>query len=52
MEFEDEPEDTIQAAFTRLKSRGWVQLRDNVVVVSNILAGNKVIDTIQLRSIP
>lgn len=52
MTFSDDPEETIQSAFTRLKSRGWVQARDTMVVISNILAGDKIIDTIQLRSIP
>jgi pyruvate kinase len=52
MNFADDPEDTIQEAFTRLKSRGWVESRSHVVVVSNVLAGNKVVDTIQYRSIP
>ncbi|MEY3000812.1 MAG: Pyruvate kinase [Verrucomicrobiota bacterium] len=52
MTFSEDPEETIQNAFARLKARGWAEPRDNMVVVSNILAGNKIIDTIQLRSIP
>lgn len=52
MEFSEDPEETVQNAFARLKSRGWVEARDNMVLISNILAGNKIIDTIQLRSIP
>lgn len=52
MEFDDDPENTIQRAMTRLKSRGWVASRYNVVVVSNVLAGEKVVDTIQYRQIP
>jgi pyruvate kinase len=51
MSFDDDPEDTIQHAFSRLKSRGWVEPRDNMVVVSNVLAGSKIIDTIQLRTV-
>jgi pyruvate kinase len=51
MGFDDEPEETVQHAFSRLKSRGWVEPRDNMVVVSNVLAGSKVIDSIQLRTV-
>jgi pyruvate kinase len=47
-----DPEETIQSAFSRLRSRGWVQSRDNMVMISNIFAGEKLIDTIQLRTIP
>ena len=52
MDFSDEPETTIQNAFTRLKSRGWVESRSHMVVVTNVLADKKVIDTIQYRSVP
>lgn len=52
MTFSEDPEETIQNAFARLKARDWAQPRDTMVVVSNILAGDKIIDTIQLRSIP
>lgn len=48
----EDPEKTIQDAFARLKSRGWVDQRDNMVVISSVFAGAKVIDTIQLRVIP
>ncbi len=52
MEFRNDPENTIQEAFSRLKSRGWVESRSHVVVVSNVLASNKIVDTIQYRSVP
>lgn len=51
MPFDDEPEATVQHAFSRLKSRGWVESRDNMVVVSNIFAGKKLVDTIQMRTV-
>lgn len=51
MDFDEDPDVTIQNAFNRLKSRGWVQNRDSMVLVSNIFSGNKVIDTIQYRQI-
>jgi pyruvate kinase len=52
MDFNEEPEITVQEAFSRLKSRGWVESRSHVVVVSNVLAGSKIIDTIQYRTVP
>jgi pyruvate kinase len=52
MPFDDDPEETVQKAFSRLRGRGWAESRDNMVVVSNIFAGSRVIDTIQYRPIP
>ncbi|MFO7725005.1 MAG: pyruvate kinase [Oceanipulchritudo sp.] len=52
LSFNADPEETVQKAFSRLKSRGWVESRDSMVVVSNILAGSKIIDTIQYRVVP
>lgn len=53
MQFDKEdPEKTVQRAFARLKSRGWVEPRDNMVMISSVFAGSKVIDSIQLREIP
>jgi pyruvate kinase len=52
MEFDPDPEKTIQNAITRLKSRGWVESRNSMVIISNVLAGSKIIDTIQYRSVP
>jgi pyruvate kinase len=51
MEFDENPGTTIENAFSRLKSQGWAKSRDNMVVVSNLFEGSKVIDTIQLRSV-
>jgi len=51
MDFSEDPEDTIQNAFARLKSREWAKSRDNMVVITNVLAGRKVIDTIQYRQV-
>ena len=51
MKFSEDMEETIQHAFARLKSRGWIEPRDNMVLISNVLADNKVIDTIQYRLI-
>lgn len=51
MTFKDDPEETIQNAFARLKSQSWVEPHDDMVVISNVLAGRRIIDTIQLRQI-
>jgi pyruvate kinase len=52
MDFEEDPEVTVQNAFTRLKSRGWVESRSHIVAISNVFAGERVVDTIQYRQVP
>lgn len=49
IEFDKDPEITIQSAFQCLKDKGWVNKGDNIVLVSNVLAGDRVVDTIQYR---
>jgi pyruvate kinase len=51
MEFAGGPEQTIRDAFAYLMRRGWVRPGDWMVVVTNVLAGEKTIDTIQLRPV-
>ncbi|RXK56895.1 pyruvate kinase [Oleiharenicola lentus] len=51
MDFGAEPEKTIRDAFAYLLRRGWVQTGDWMVVVTNVLAGEQTIDTIQLRPV-
>jgi pyruvate kinase len=51
MEFKEGPEETILDAFAYLLRRGWVKKSDWMVVVTNVLAGEKVIDSIQMRPI-
>jgi hypothetical protein len=51
MDFGAEPEKTIRDAFAYLLRRGWVQTGDWMVVVTNVLAGERTIDTIQLRPV-
>lgn len=51
MDFAAEPEKTILDAFDYLLRRGWVKQGDWMVVVTNVLAGEKVVDTIQMRLI-
>ncbi len=51
IEFSAEPEKTIQDAFAYLLRRGWVKRGDWMVVVTNVLAGEKIVDTIQMRPV-
>ncbi len=51
MEFPSEPERTIRDAFAYLLRRGWVVQGDWLVVVTNVLAGEHVVDSIQMRPV-
>jgi len=51
VEFSAEPEQSIRDAFAYLLRRGWVKTGDFMVVVTNVLAGEKTIDTIQMRAV-
>ena len=51
MEFSADPEDTIQNALAYLKRREWCGVGTWLVVITNALAHEKVIDTLQLRQV-
>jgi pyruvate kinase len=51
MSFSDDPEVTIQNAIRKLKDESWVHLGDQLVTVTNVLAGGKVVESIQLREV-
>ena len=51
MDFPAEPERTIRDAFAYLLRRGWVVQGDWLVVVTNVLAGEQVVDSIQMRPV-
>lgn len=52
MEFDStDPERTIQHAFKLLEARNWVKIGASMVVITNVIAGEKIIDTIQLREV-
>jgi pyruvate kinase len=51
MDFRPDPEDSISDAFAYLLRREWVRPGDWMVVVTNVLAGKKTIDSIQMRPI-
>jgi len=51
MEFPGQPEATIRDAFAYLLRRGWVLPGEWMVVVTNVLAGERTIDSIQMRPV-
>ena len=51
MDFDHDHEATIQKAFERLKRRGWSQEGDPLVVITKMYAGDKLIDSTQIREI-
>ncbi len=51
MDFSEDPEETIQNAIAYLKRRDWVTAGSWLVFITNVLAGKKIIDTIQLRCV-
>ena len=51
MAFSENPEQTIANALTMLKQKNWCKSGSWLVVITNALANEKVIDTLQLRQI-
>lgn len=51
MEFSEDPEQTIANALAILKRKNWCQSGAWLVVITNALANEKVIDTLQLRQV-
>jgi pyruvate kinase len=51
MPFRDDPEDTIQDALAYLKRKQWCDDSTWLVVITNALAHDRIIDTLQLRQI-
>ncbi|MGA2017459.1 MAG: pyruvate kinase [Opitutaceae bacterium] len=51
MDIKPEPEATIRDAFAYLLRREWVRPGDWMVVVTNVLAGERTIDSIQMRPV-
>jgi len=51
MAFSEDPEDTIKNAFAYLKRQKWVKDGQTLIVISNALAKDKVIDTLQIRKV-
>jgi pyruvate kinase len=51
MQFSKDPEETILNAMAYLKRKNWSDEGSWLVVITNILAHDKVVDTIQLRQV-
>ena len=54
MDFDEDPETTIVNALSKLRERPWVASGDNIVIITNVLSGDKVVDSISsaaLRSL-
>lgn len=51
MDFSIDPEDTIRNAFEYLKRRNWVHDGQTLVVITNALARDKIVDTMQIRTV-
>ena len=51
MEFSEDPETTIENAFAYLRRRQWCAGGDHLVVVTNALARERIVDTVQLREV-
>jgi pyruvate kinase len=51
MKFSDDPEDTIENALAYLKRKQWCTESTWLVVITNALAHDRIIDTLQLRRI-
>lgn len=51
MNFRNDPELTIQNAIEKLKKEGWVVPGDQLVTVTNVFAGGKVVESIQIREV-
>ena len=51
MDFCDDPEQTVLNSLDYLKRKGWCAPGTWMVVITNALAGDKVIDTLQLRQV-
>ena len=51
MDFSEDPEETIRNSIAYLKRRDWCAAGSWLVVITNVLAGKKIIDTIQLRHV-
>ena len=51
MDFSDDPEQTVCDALDYLKRKNWCAPGSWLVVITNVLAHDKIIDTLQLREV-
>jgi len=51
IDFHENPESTIKEAFEYLLQKDWVKKGDCLIVITNVLAGEKIVDTTQIREV-
>jgi pyruvate kinase len=51
MSFDSDPNDTIERAITLLVRGGWVKLGDRLIVATDILSHDRLVDSIQVRTV-
>lgn len=51
LQFSDQPNKTIGDAMAMLKEQGWTATDEIIVVITNVLADERVIDSVQLRKV-
>lgn len=51
IEFTDDPNETINVAENYLREHGFTATGDNLVIISDIRAGERIVDTVQLRAV-
>lgn len=51
MEFSEDPEDTIQHSLDYLMRKKWVKSGQKLIVISNALAKDVIVDTLQIRAV-
>jgi hypothetical protein len=50
IDFEEDPEQTIHAAFNLLKQKNWAEVGDQMVIVTNVVGVfDKIVDSMQVR---
>ena len=50
IEFSEDPNTTIESAEQYLRANGLTSAGDNLVIISDVLAGDMLVDTVQLRA--
>lgn len=51
MKFSMDPEQNVQEAIRQLRVGGWVHRHDNLVIATNVIVGDRVVDSLQLRQV-
>ena len=51
MKFSVDPEQNVQEAIRQLRVNGWVHRNDNLVIATNVIVGDRIVDSLQLRHV-